>query len=290
MLKSTLPGSDAVEDLNIEQLRTAYGLQNAILDAAVDAIIAINHKGLISLFNSGAERLFGYPASEVLGRNVSCLMPEKYAAHHDGYVQNYNHSGHAKIIGIGRDVEGLRSNGTTFPMHLSVGRADTPSGRIYVGICHDLTDYKNALLKLHTAEQRYREIVESQTELIIRLDSNLRLTFINPAMCHFYKCEHSNQLLGTSFLELLHSDDRVLLKRQLIHQNGTPLEEVETLSIRMMPPVEIPAGLNGAFASCKTGSFWDPGNSRGLVLTSLKRYALKNKWRTRRHMTHSPGY
>lgn len=159
-----------------------------------------------------------------------------------------------------------------------------------MGICHDLTDYKNALLKLHTAEQRYREIVESQTELIIRLDSNLRLTFINPAMCHFYKCEHSNQLLGTSFLELLHSDDRVLLKRQLIHQNGTPLEEVETLSIRMMPPVEIPAGLNGAFASCKTGSFWDPGNSRGLVLTSLKRYALKNKWRTRRHMTHSPGY
>ncbi|WP_413540275.1 hypothetical protein [Marinobacter sp. ELB17] len=66
-------------------------------------------------------------------------------------MQNYHHSGHAKIIGIGRDVEGLRSNGTTFPMHLSGGRADTPTGQIYVGICHNLTDYKNALLKLHAA-------------------------------------------------------------------------------------------------------------------------------------------
>ena len=62
MPKGTLPGSDAVEDLDIEQLRTAFGLQSAILEAAVDAIIAINDKGLISLFNSGAERLFGYPA------------------------------------------------------------------------------------------------------------------------------------------------------------------------------------------------------------------------------------
>jgi diguanylate cyclase (GGDEF)-like protein/PAS domain S-box-containing protein len=236
MPKGTLPGSDAVEDLDIEQLRTAFGLQSAILEAAVDAIIAINDKGLISSFNNGAEKLFGYPASEVIGRNISGLMPDQFAAHHDGYMQNYHHSGHAKIMGIGRDVEGLRSNGATFPMHLSVGCADTPTGRIYVGICHDLTDYKNALLKLHTAEQRYREIVESQTELIIRLDSNLRLTFINPAMCHFYKCQHSNQLLSTSFLELLYSDDRVLLKRQLINQNGTPLEDIETLCIRMVPP------------------------------------------------------
>lgn len=234
MARSTQPGPHAVDNLDLEQLRTALGLQNAILEAAVDAIIAINDKGLISVFNSAAERLFGYPASEVTGRNVSCLMPEKYAAHHDGYMQNYQQSGHAKIIGIGRDVEGLRSNGTTFPMHLSVGRADTPTGRIYVGICHDLTDYKNALLKLHTAEQRYREIVESQTELIIRLDSNLRLTFINPAMCHFYKCGHSSELLGASFLELLHSDDRVLLKRQLTKQDGTSLDQLETLRIRMM--------------------------------------------------------
>lgn len=236
MPSSILLGASSTGIMDEEQLRTAYGLQSAILEAAVDAIIAIDDKGLIRLFNAAAERLFGYPASEVIGRNVSYLMPEKYARHHDGYIQNYQNTGHAKIIGVGRDVEGLKSDGATFPLHLSVGKADTPAGRLYVGICHDLTDYKNALFQLHKAEQRYREIVESQTELIIRFDSNLRLTFINPAMCRFFKCSQSNQLMGTSLLELVHPDDRILLRRML-NNAVTPTEnEVETLRIRMHPP------------------------------------------------------
>jgi diguanylate cyclase (GGDEF)-like protein/PAS domain S-box-containing protein len=236
MHNSILLGDSSSEDLDIEKLRTAFGLQGAILEAAVDAIIAIDDKGLIRLFNGGAERLFGYPASEVIGRNISCLMPEKYASNHDGYMQSYHQTGHAKIIGIGRDVEGLKSNGSIFPLHLSVGKADTPVGRLYVGICHDLSDYKNALLKLHAAEQRYREIVESQTELIIRLDSNLRLTFINPAMCRFFKCDQGKKLMGASLLELVHPDDRILLKRQLLSSGGSNKDEIETIRIRMLPP------------------------------------------------------
>ena len=191
-----LQGISEDQGLDAEQLRIAYDLQTAILEAAVDGVIVIDDKGLIRLFNQGAEQLFGYSADEVLGRNVACLMPDKYAAHHDGYMHNYHHSGHAKVIGIGRDVEGLRKNGTQFPMHLSVGRTDTSIGRLYVGICHDLSDYKQALHKLHVAEQRYREIVESQTELIIRLDSHLRLTFINPATCRFFQCQKPDQLLA----------------------------------------------------------------------------------------------
>lgn len=226
--------SSTVESLTLEQLRTAFGIQSAILDAAVDAIIVIDDKGQISLFNAAAEGLFGYAANEVIGRNVSCLMPEKFAAHHDGYMHNYQQTGRAQIIGIGRDVEGLRRDGSIFPLHLSVGRTDTPSGRLYVGICHDLSDYKNALLKLHTAEQRYREIVESQTELIIRLDSNMRLTFINLAMCRFFNCDQGRKLLGTSLLDLVHTDDRVLLKRQLPKHGSNVPDEVETLRIRML--------------------------------------------------------
>jgi diguanylate cyclase (GGDEF)-like protein/PAS domain S-box-containing protein len=232
---SNLLGSSSVEDLDIEQLRTAFGLQSAILEAAADGIIAIDEKGRIKLFNSGAEKLFCYPAEEVLERNISCLMPEGYASRHDGYMSNYHNSGHAKIIGIGRDVEGLKSTGVVFPMHLSVGRADTPVGRLYIGICHDLTDYKNALSKLHIAEQRYREIVESQTELIIRLDSALRLTFINPAMGRLFRAESTERLLGMSFLDLIHNDDRILVKRLFDKLGGQTEQDVRTLLTRMSP-------------------------------------------------------
>lgn len=229
-----LASSSMVEQLSLEQLRTAFSIQSAILDAAVDAIIVIDDKGLINLFNPAAESLFGYPACEVIGRNISCLMPEKFAAHHDTYMHNYHTTGQAKIINVGRDVEGLRIDGSVFPLHLTIGRADTPGGRMYVGICHDLSNYKNALLKLHIAEQRYREIVESQTELIIRLDSNMRLTFINLAMCRFFNCEQGSMMLGTSLLDLIHADDRVLLKRQLPKHGNDVSDEVETLRIRML--------------------------------------------------------
>jgi PAS domain S-box-containing protein len=166
MPENTIVASDAVQGMDVKELRTAFSLQNALLDAAVDGIIAINSKGIIQMFNRGAENLFGYKAEEVIGRNVSYLMPAPFAKEHDRYMANYHASGTRKIIGIGRDVEGKKRNGDVFPLHLSVGQAETPLGRMYIGICHDLTNYKNALLKLHSAEQRYREIVESQTELI----------------------------------------------------------------------------------------------------------------------------
>lgn len=234
MPENTIVASDAVQGMDVKELRTAFSLQNALLDAAVDGIIAINSKGIIQMFNRGAENLFGYKAEEVIGRNVSYLMPAPFAKEHDRYMANYHASGTRKIIGIGRDVEGKKRNGDVFPLHLSVGQAETPLGRMYIGICHDLTNYKNALLKLHSAEQRYREIVESQTELIMRLDSNMRLTFVNPAMCRYFHCDKGHSLLGTSLIEHVHEDDRIVLTRQLPNLTENPA--LETLRVRMRRP------------------------------------------------------
>src|SRR5688572_22324094 len=111
----------------------------AIVASAVDGIIVIDARGRIEAFNPAAERLFGYTESEVLGRNVTILMPSPYREEHDGYLARYLSTGEARIIGIGREVRGLRRDGTAFPLHLSVGEMTVHGERKFTGIVHDLS-------------------------------------------------------------------------------------------------------------------------------------------------------
>jgi PAS domain S-box-containing protein len=112
----------------------------AVIASAVDGIVVIDAHGRIEAFNPAAERLFGYKEREVLGRNVTVLMPAPYRDEHDGYLRRYLDTGAAKIIGIGREVTGLRRDGTVFPLHLSVGEMSVGGDRKFIGILHDLTD------------------------------------------------------------------------------------------------------------------------------------------------------
>jgi two-component system sensor kinase FixL len=112
----------------------------AIVDSAVDGIIVIDAHGRVEAFNRAAERLFGYTADEVLGRNVDMLMPSPYRQEHDAYLARYLATGRAKIIGSGREVQGRRKDGTIFPLHLSVGEITIQGDRKFTGILHDLTD------------------------------------------------------------------------------------------------------------------------------------------------------
>ncbi len=127
----------------------------AILDAAVDGILAIDHAGNVVEFNPAAQRLFGYSAEEVIGRNVRELMPEPDRSRHDGYIQRYLETGEENIIGIGREVTGRRADGTTFPMHLSVG--DAKGGR-FVGIIRDLSAEKVAEAEGRKLKDRLAEV------------------------------------------------------------------------------------------------------------------------------------
>ena len=112
---------------------------DAVFNTTVDGIIVIDAKGRIEEINRGAVRLFGYPESEVLGRNVSMLMPSPYHEEHDGYLHRYLSTGVARVIGTGREVTARRKNGTTFPVHLSVGQFDLEGKRKFTGILHDLS-------------------------------------------------------------------------------------------------------------------------------------------------------
>ena len=92
----------------------------AILDTAVDGIITIDEQGIIESANPAIERLFGYAPAELIGRNVSLLMPSPHRERHDEYLARYLRTGEARVIGIGRELEGLRRDGTTFPMELAL--------------------------------------------------------------------------------------------------------------------------------------------------------------------------
>lgn len=125
----------------------------AMLESAVDAIISIDGNGIITTVNSAAGRLFGYQQHEFLGRNVHFLMPEPYHSEHDGYIHNYRSTGRRKIIGIGREVTGRRSDGTLFPMHLAVSEFEM-DGRIhFTGIIHDLSAHKATEMALRQAQK-----------------------------------------------------------------------------------------------------------------------------------------
>lgn len=112
----------------------------SIVESAVDGIITIDRRGRIETFNPAAERLFGFRRDEVLGRNVSTLMPAPHAVEHDHYIKRYLDTHEPRIIGIGREVMGRRKDGTTFPMHLSVAEASIDGETRFTGMVRDLTD------------------------------------------------------------------------------------------------------------------------------------------------------
>ncbi|HEX7565529.1 MAG TPA: PAS domain S-box protein, partial [Bradyrhizobium sp.] len=120
-------------------LRESMARLTAVVETAVDGFILIDSRGRILLFNPACEKLFGYRADEVFHENVKMLMPQTYSLHHDDYLRNFLRTGERKIIGIGRSVVGLRKDGSTFPMELSVGEARQDGESIFVGIIHDLT-------------------------------------------------------------------------------------------------------------------------------------------------------
>ena len=127
---------------------------DALMDAAVDAIIIIDRQGLIQRFNRAAEQLFGYREAEVSGQNVSLLMPEPQCSRHDGYLERYARTGAAAIIGRGREEFGQRRDGRTFPMLLSVGEITQAGLQGYVGIIRDLTEVRRTQEQVRSLEEQ----------------------------------------------------------------------------------------------------------------------------------------
>jgi len=151
-------GTDITErEQAVAALRESEARFRTILETTVDGIITIDEAGSVESFNTASERIFGYKAAEVLGRNVGFLMPAPYADEHDGYLRNYLETGHRKIIGIGREVSGMRKDGTVFPLDLSVSEVRLPDRRIFTGIVRDITErqrLEQEILRVSDQERR----------------------------------------------------------------------------------------------------------------------------------------
>ena len=207
----------------------------AVFDAITDAMIVIDARGVIEMFNPAAERIFGYTAEQASGCNVSMLMPEPYRREHDGYLERYLKTGEAKIIGLGRELVARREDGSVFPIDLTVTETRFGEERKFVGIVRDITQRKaaqnliaeqsRALLELSTPvirawdevvllpligvidSARAQQIIENLLEAIVKTESRVAIIDVTgvPIMDtmvaqHLIKTVSAAKMLGTEVI------------------------------------------------------------------------------------------
>ncbi len=163
-----------------EQLAEADARIRSVVNNVIYGIITIDERGVVETFNSAAEKLFGYKAEEVVGQNVTMLMGDPHTRDHDSYLANYKRTGQAKIIGIGREVEGRRKDGSTFLMDLGVSEFLRGGRRCFTGVVRDITDRKQAEAQMVTMNEhllvasiRQHELTERAEHLGIQLRTDI---------------------------------------------------------------------------------------------------------------------
>lgn len=169
--KQELEQKVAERTLALTEITNTY---RAILDTAVDAIITIDEQAQIRSFNPASEKIFGYGAAEVLGENVCMLMPSPHREKHDQYVQSYLASGNARVIGVGREVTGIRKDGTVFPIELAVSKVSLPDRTVFAGIIRDITLRKETEASLQRAKEEAEKANQAKSDFLARMSHEIR--------------------------------------------------------------------------------------------------------------------
>lgn len=198
---------------------------HALLNAAVDAVVLIDVRGNITHFNLAAQRLFGYAEADVVGRNVSVLMPKSYAREHDGYIARYARTREAHIIGIGREVEAQRKDGSTFPIELSVGEFCHEGDAGYVGILRDITARKRQEEALRRSSEELSLIFDSAPTAITITDLHGHILNANRAACELLEYGPLD-LRSLRHSDLLYAEDRAYALQRFaeLRETGKPLQ------------------------------------------------------------------
>jgi two-component system sensor kinase FixL len=200
----------------------------AIMDAALDGIITIDERGTVLSMNSAAATLFGFSPSEIIGQNVRMLMPEPDRGRHDSYISEYLRTGTPKIIGIGRQVEGMRKDGSIFPMELGVSVVVTEGKRVFVGLIHDLSQRRQFELRLHELQTNRLDLMENMAAgLAHELKQPLAAiaAYINFAHRHLkekdFSVEKVEEMLDNANAQVFHASEIMDNLRQFIARGDT---------------------------------------------------------------------
>lgn len=175
---------------------------SAIIETAVDGIIIIDEKGVMELINPAAAKLFGYEIEELIGKNVKVLMPSPHQESHDGYLANYRDTGLKKIIGIGREVDGKKRDGTIFPFRLSISEVKLENKRIFTGIIHDLTAERKAQRELEVEKERAQQYLDVANTIIVVIDEYENIQLLNKRGYELLGYEEGT-LIGQNWFDLI---------------------------------------------------------------------------------------
>ncbi len=201
---------DAEENLRRKEIHL-----RTILDTVADGIITIDNQGIIETFNSAAERIFDYSTKEVLGQNVNMLMPEPYHSAHDSYIDNYKRTHKAKIIGIGREVEGRRKDGSTFPLDLTISEMIIGGEFKFAGVVRDISERQRAARQLLETTSLQNAILDSANYSIISTNpGGIIRTFNHTAEQWLGYSE--DELAGKETPAIIHDLDEVIERAQTL--------------------------------------------------------------------------
>ncbi len=181
-----------------------------IVETAVDGIITIDSKGIVRAFNSAAETIFGWQASEIIGQTVQTIIPPPKGKAYNDDLRTYLLNGDVKVVGSGCEVMGLRKNGTPFPMRLALGEANLQNETLFVGFITDISERRQMEEALRNSEQQYRSLIANLPGIAFRcrLDQDWSMLFISDAVERLTGWKPEDFISGKkTFAQLLHPDD-----------------------------------------------------------------------------------
>ncbi|MFC4161108.1 PAS domain S-box protein [Chitinimonas lacunae] len=198
-----------------------------ILDTANEAVVLIDERGHIELFNAAAERLFGYQAAEVLNVNVSILMPPSYRSRHDESIAQYLRTGMSRVMGLSRELLAQKKGGAAFPIELSLNEFRLGEARYFVGLIRDITDRKRTERVLFESEYKHRAILDA-AYIGIYVHQDGRLRFVNPTFASYFGLNASELVERQSLVDLVAPEWRTALEMALDidSSGGRPTELV----------------------------------------------------------------
>jgi PAS domain S-box-containing protein len=144
------------------------------LQNLADGVITIDAQGIVRGFSAAASKIFGYADAEVLGKNVSMLMPTAYAKEHGSFIDRYVRTGEAKIIGIGREVSGVRRDGSEFPMDLAIAEVGLGNERLFTGVVRDISERKRAEAQLRDAKEQADSASQAKSAFLANMSHEIR--------------------------------------------------------------------------------------------------------------------